>query len=93
MSRPESGWTWFDPPASPGEDENGLYLARQAARVFSTPDGEAVLAHLLEMTLRRCLGPESGDSALRHLEGQRHLVLHLQSLIARGQTGAYTKSR
>ncbi|RAU23818.1 hypothetical protein CU669_01640 [Paramagnetospirillum kuznetsovii] len=87
MPRLETGWTWFDPAARPTEDESGLTLARQTARLFATADGEAVLAHLREMTLDRCLGPDSGDAALRHLEGQRHLVLHLQTLVARGRTG------
>lgn len=88
MARPESGWSWFDPPVPGGTDESGLLLARQAARLFATADGEAVLQHLKELTLDRCLGPESGDAALRHLEGQRHLVLHLLSLAARGRAGS-----
>ncbi|EME70392.1 hypothetical protein H261_08718 [Paramagnetospirillum caucaseum] len=87
MSRPESGWTWLDAPAAIHGDEALLLLARQTARLFATPDGEAVLQHLKSMTLDRCLGPESGDNALRHLEGQRHLVLHLLALAARGRGG------
>jgi hypothetical protein len=87
MSRPESGWAWLENPAGPKGDETLLVLARQAARLFATPDGEAVLEHLKSMTLDRCLGPESGDNALRHLEGQRHLVLHLLALAARGRAG------
>ena len=88
MPRAKSGWTWFDPPSPPSAEESGLDLARAVARVFASGDGEALLQHLREMTLERCLGPESGDAALRHLEGQRHLVLHLQSLAARGRAGA-----
>ena len=85
MSRRDPGWDWFAPPLTPPAGESGHDLARAAARVFASGDGEAVLQHLVAMTLQRCLGPESGDAALRHLEGQRHLVLHLQSLAARGR--------
>lgn len=85
MARSETGWTWFDPPDRTDCDEAGLVLARQAARLFASADGEAVLQHLKEITLDRCLAPESGDAALRHMEGQRHLVLHLLALAARGR--------
>ena len=85
MFSPDTGWDWFSSPPPPGAEESGLDLARAAARVFASGDGEALLQHLVAMTLRRCLGPESGARALRHLEGQRHLVLHLQSLIASGR--------
>ncbi len=88
MLRPETGWTWFDPPPPPTAEDSGLDLAQAAARVFASGDGEALLRHLREMTLERCLGPDSGDAALRHLEGQRHLVLHLQALAARGRAGS-----
>lgn len=87
MSRPESGWSWLDSPAGLHGDEAALLLARQAARLLATADGEAVLHHLKSMTIDRCLGPEAGDTALRHLEGQRHLVLHLLALAARGRAG------
>ena len=85
MPNRDTGWDWFAPSPPPGAAESGLDLARAAARVFASGDGEALLQHLAAMTLHRCLGPESGDAALRHLEGQRHLVLHLQSLAARGR--------
>ena len=85
MSSHDSGWGWFVPSLPPPAGESGLDLARAAARVFASGDGEALLQHLVAMTLQRCLGPESGDAVLRHLEGQRHLVLHLQSLAARGR--------
>lgn len=88
MSRPETGWAWLENPAGPHGDPAVELLARQAARLFATPDGEAVLGHLKSMTIDRCLAPEAGDNALRHLEGQRHLVLHLLALAARGRAGA-----
>jgi hypothetical protein len=87
MPAPEAGWSWLGASAGPAGDEDALLLARRAARLFATPDGEAVLGHLRETTLGRCLSPEAGDNALRHLEGQRHLVLHLLGLIRRGQAG------
>jgi hypothetical protein len=60
-------------------------LARQMARVFSTGDGPRVLAHLRAMTLERCLGPDAKAKALRHLEGQRQLVLYIQSMVKRAE--------
>lgn len=87
MPHSDTGWTWFTPPSHPSAEVSGLTLAQATARIFASNDGEALLQHLKEMTLDRCLGPDSGDAALRHLEGQRHLVLHLQSLAARGRAG------
>lgn len=82
----EPGWSWLEPPAQSGtEDEDRQALARAAARVFSGPDGEKVLAHLKGLTLDRCLGAEASDNALRTLEGQRQLVLHILSLAASGR--------
>jgi len=87
MDAAETGWDGLAVlPPLPGGDEAAL-LARQTARLFASPEGEALLAHLRKITLDRCLGPDSGEPALRHLEGQRHLVLHLLSLAARGRAG------
>ncbi|CCG41972.1 Bbp19 family protein [Magnetospirillum molischianum] len=87
MDKAESGWEGLAvSPSLPGGADAAL-LARQTARLFASPEGEALLAHLRKITLDRCLGPESSKSALRHLEGQRHLVLHLLSLAARGRAG------
>lgn len=83
----DPGWTWLDPsPPSPGDDRS-LALARLFARLFAGEQGEAALAHLTRLTLDRCLGPDASDSALRMLEGQRQLVLHIQSLVRRGRDG------
>lgn len=62
-----------------------MEAARRAVRVFSSADGEALLDHLKEITLERCLGPEAGAEALRDMEGRRWLVLHLMALIRRGR--------
>lgn len=84
----DRGWSWLEPvaPPPPGDDER-LQLARAFARVFSGSEGEWVLGHLKALTLDRCLGPEASDGALRALEGQRQLVLHVLSLVARGRDG------
>jgi hypothetical protein len=87
MPSPDGGWTWLDGVPGLHGDEVRLILARQCARLFASADGEAVLQFLKDMTLARCLGPEAGDAALRHLEGQRHLVLQLLALAARGRDG------
>lgn len=87
----DPGWTWFEPPAAPAAgDDQRLRLARIFARLFSGADGETALAYLTQLTTERCLGPDASDSALRSLEGQRQLVLHLQSLIRLGRDGGLT---
>lgn len=82
---PDPGWTWFEPPVPPPGEDQRLKLARIFARLFSGADGEAALAHLIHLTIGRCLGADASDAALRSLEGQRQLVLHLQSLIRLGR--------
>ncbi|MGE5476565.1 MAG: hypothetical protein ACM3Q1_07925 [Bacteroidales bacterium] len=83
----DNGWNWFEPAAAPPGDDQRLKLARLFARLFSGADGETALAYLTQLTTGRCLGAEASDAALRVLEGQRQLVLHLQSLIRLGRTG------
>ncbi|MCW5773668.1 MAG: hypothetical protein KIT16_18645 [Rhodospirillaceae bacterium] len=81
-----AAWPW--PPSATGNgDPTAPELGRVFARCFGTADGQAVLQHLLDLTLRRALGPEAGDAQLRHLEGQRQLVVYVQSLAARGRAG------
>lgn len=63
-------------------------IARCYARCFATADGARVLADLEAATLGRVLGPSADEATLRHLEGQRALVMRLRALIARGRTGA-----
>lgn len=62
-------------------------LARSYARCFATPDGSRVLADLEAQTLGRALGPSADAATLRHLEGQRALVMRIRALITRGRTG------
>ena len=87
---PRNGWRWFDAPAAePGKvaEPPDAELARVFARCFASPEGEAALRHLADMTLRRALGPDAADAQLRHLEGQRQLVAYIHALAARGRAG------
>ena len=49
-------------------------------RCFASREGRIVLSHLRKITIERYLGPDSSSDALRHLEGQRHLVNCILSL-------------
>ncbi|KAA5605522.1 hypothetical protein F1188_11230 [Roseospira marina] len=60
-------------------------MARACARLFAHDDGRRLRAHLHALTLARHLGPDASDAALRHLEGQRALVAHLDRLIDEGR--------
>jgi hypothetical protein len=87
---PTDGWPWPTAQANGSTSAQPMPtpdLARAFARCFGSPDGQAVLLHLGDITLRRALGPDAGDAQLRHLEGQRQLVVYVQALIARGRAG------
>lgn len=84
------------PPASPAE--KGLIYApyepgrsemrdveRAFARLFTTSDGQKVLAYLQVMTFQRALGPGSADEQLRYMEGQRSMMATILRLIDRGR--------
>jgi hypothetical protein len=71
-----------EPLALPGG--TGDELARCVAKVFASPEGRRLLDHLERTYLLRRMPPQASDQELRHLEGQRCLVAHLQSLAARG---------
>ena len=58
-------------------DEN---IRRAFVRCFNTGEGREVLSFLKRMTLERYLGPDCSNDALRHLEGQRHLVAYIIAL-------------
>lgn len=55
------------------------------ARLFSSDDGQKVLAYLQVVTFQRALGPGVADEYLRYLEGQRAMVATILSLIDRGR--------
>lgn len=81
----DAGWRLIEGAALRAPDPESRALAVAFARCFGTRDGEVVLAHLTEITQRRFCGPQTADAALRHLEGQRHLVGYLLALIERGR--------
>ncbi|MEX2618397.1 MAG: hypothetical protein WD767_20115 [Alphaproteobacteria bacterium] len=85
MADPGSGWRWFENPEGPSDNAPSSEIEKSFARCFSGPDGDSVLAQLRAMTTDRVLGPDASDSALRHLEGQRHLVIQIGAMIARGR--------
>ena len=86
-------WPWrpedFTPdrPATRFAGSSPEEAAALAARCFRGADGAALLAYLKALTLDRALGPDAEDAALRHLEGQRHFVRHICTLIEVGQNG------
>ena len=90
MTPNPEGWTWIDAPAAASDDsrrsreddEEAVMIA--FTRCFATTDDQRVLAHLRRMTLDRTLGPATSDGVLRYLEGQRALVAHILTLVARG---------
>jgi hypothetical protein len=92
MARDESGWAWFDPLRDPTseavfQDSGESELPKLVSRCFNSPEGQRVLQHLRAITLGRSLGPGASDAMLRHLEGQRSLVVYLITLTARGSAG------
>ncbi len=62
-------------------------MERAFARLFSTDDGQKVLAYLQEITFQRALGAGSPEEHLRYAEGQRSLVATILRLIDRGRNG------
>ncbi len=52
--------------------------------VFNEPTGKEVLKYLRSVTIEMVGGPEITDSALRHLEGQRHIIGLIERHIQRG---------
>lgn len=92
MTGPETEWPWqpedfTQHSAADAAVTDSDRAARIAARCFRGADGAALLAYLKALTLDRALGPGASDAALRHLEGQRHLVRHLSHLIDLGRVG------
>ncbi len=76
----EIGWAWFTPLQEKEVEEE---ISQIFAKLFSRPEGQQVLDHLYRMTLGRALSPQMSDAMLRHLEGQRALVLYIASLVHR----------
>ncbi len=80
----KSGWAWFGVSES-AVLEGDRELALSFARCFRGADGQRVLKHLRAMSVEQSMGPAASDAMLRHLEGQRQLVTHIQGLIERGR--------
>ncbi len=90
MSDLGTGWRWFEETGNPVDSESQPGIEKCFARCFARADGRQVLDHLRAMTTERVLGPDASDAALRHLEGQRHLVAAIAGLVARGRAGGET---
>lgn len=91
MMRAEiDGWAWLEPQDANGEEiphtrvDGEDVIGMAFVRCFHTVDGQRVLQHLRHLTLDRTVGPATSNKALRYLEGQRALVAHIVSLVARG---------
>lgn len=90
--RNNPGWSWFE--RAMNETESQLLpedIQACFARCFTGSDGEAVLAHLADMTLARPLGANAHNGILRHLEGQRYLVSYIMGLVRQGREGKELK--
>lgn len=72
----------FAPPIAEPNDES---IAVAFARCFSSADGRRVLDHLRSLTIERRLPVDVSEAALRHIEGQRHLVASIHALVAAGR--------
>lgn len=80
-------WTELEaPPAKPAEPRE-LQFAFVRTFMRTGTDGQSVLDHLQRLTIGRALPATATDAELRHLEGQRDLVIHILNQIARGQRG------
>ena len=78
----EKGLTYAQP--EPGKLEM-REIEKSFARLFSSDDGQRVLAHLQVITFQRALGPGVADEQLRYIEGQRSMVATVLRLIDRGR--------
>jgi hypothetical protein len=78
-----TGWTELETPAEPPKDPRELQFA--FVRAFRGPDGLQVLDHLQRLTIGRAMPATATPDQLRHLEGQRELVLYILNQINRGQ--------
>lgn len=45
--------------------------------IFNSPRGKRVLQHLKAITIERVTNPDTPESQLRHLEGQRFIVHYI----------------
>lgn len=71
-------------PPDPGKIEL-REVEKAFARLFSSQDGQKVLAHLQVITFQRALGASAASEQLRYMEGQRAMVATILRLIDRGR--------
>lgn len=95
MTSSEQGWAWFEVAAAESDMHPADVgdVADAYARWFLSPDGCRVLAHLKTITVGRALDPRVSDATLRHLEGQRQLVLFIEALVERGRADTTRERR
>lgn len=87
MHEVSTGWEWLEGDrtrsrAAEATKELDSALRAKFSRAFDSEDGRSVISHLKSITLARSLGPSASDAALRHLEGQRQLVIYILALAA-----------
>jgi hypothetical protein len=92
LTTSHEGWDWFDTVGANPDDvaaahEADAELARAFGNCFRGNHGGRVLRHLRALTLDRVLGPESPDTLLRYIEGQRQLVAYICALVERASHG------
>lgn len=74
------------PPIRDTDVDTPLLASVRAA--LATPAATPLVAHLEQRFLRHSLPPSASDAALRHLEGQRSVILYLNHLVATARRGA-----
>ena len=62
-------------------------IERLFARIFMSEEGQKALAYLQHITFYRQFSATISDEQLRHIEGQRSLVLNILRLIENGRKG------
>lgn len=92
MTTSHEGWDWFETNGASPDDvaaahEADTELAQAFSSCFRGSHGSRVLRHLRTLTLGRVLGPESPDTLLRYVEGQRQLVAYICALVERANGG------
>lgn len=83
------GWSYFGympetDLVESSEPQSGNDIILSFSKCFASPWGDLALKHLRAITVERTIDPSAPESLLRHVEGQRHLVKHIESLIRRG---------
>lgn len=62
--------------------DEDLRISQNVAEILGTPTGKEVLRYLRSITIEMVNGPQTPDSELRHMEGQRYLVALLEQRVA-----------